>query len=70
LIAGRVLGHDIKSGEMMTIQGSPLSAMMYWDLQVNGAHVSRRDITASNGVIHVIDTVIMPKNWQLLAAAA
>lgn len=70
LVAGRVLGHDIKSGEMMTIQGSPLSAMMYWDLQVNGAHVSRRDITASNGVIHVIDAVIMPKNWQLLAAAA
>jgi uncharacterized surface protein with fasciclin (FAS1) repeats len=43
---------------------------MYWDLQVNGAHVSRRDITASNGVIHVIDAVIMPKTWSLLAAAA
>jgi uncharacterized surface protein with fasciclin (FAS1) repeats len=70
LVAGRVLGHDIKSGEMMTVQGSPLSAMMYWDLQVNGAHVSRRDITASNGVIHVIDSVIMPKTWTLLAAAA
>jgi uncharacterized surface protein with fasciclin (FAS1) repeats len=70
MLAGRVLGHDIKSGEMMTVQGSPLSTMMYWDLQVNGAHVSRRDITASNGVIHVIDAVIMPKNWQLLAAAA
>jgi uncharacterized surface protein with fasciclin (FAS1) repeats len=70
LVAGRVLGHDIKSGEMMTVQGSTLSTMMYWDLQVNGAHVSRRDITASNGVIHVIDAVIMPKNWQLLAAAA
>jgi len=69
LVAGRVLGHDIKSGEMMTVQGSPLSTMMYWDLQVNGAHVSRRDITASNGVIHVIDTVIMPKTWTLLAAA-
>jgi len=70
MVAGRVLGHDIKSGEMMTVQGSPLSTMMYWDLQVNGAHVSRRDITASNGVIHVIDAVIVPKDWQLLAAAA
>src|SRR5580704_7615024 len=35
LVAGRVLGHDIKSGEMMTVQGSTLSTMMYWDLQVN-----------------------------------
>jgi uncharacterized surface protein with fasciclin (FAS1) repeats len=70
LVAGRVLGHDIESGEMMTVQGSPLTAMMSWDLQVNGAHVSRRDITTSNGVIHVIDKVIMPKTWTLLAAAA
>jgi hypothetical protein len=27
-------------------------------------------IASSNGVIHDIDAVIMPKNWQLLAAAA
>jgi uncharacterized surface protein with fasciclin (FAS1) repeats len=39
-------------------------------VKVNGAHIRQRDITASNGVIHVIDAVIMPKNWQLLAAAA
>jgi hypothetical protein len=31
--------------------------------------VSRRDITTSHRVIHVIDAVIMPKTWQLLAAA-
>jgi uncharacterized surface protein with fasciclin (FAS1) repeats len=40
------------------------------DVQVNSAHVRQRDITGSNGVIHVIDAVIMPRNWQLLAAAA
>jgi uncharacterized surface protein with fasciclin (FAS1) repeats len=40
------------------------------DVQVNGAHVRQRDIAASNGVIHVIDAVIMPRDWQLLAAAA
>jgi uncharacterized surface protein with fasciclin (FAS1) repeats len=39
-------------------------------LQVNGAHVKQTDIAATNGVIHVIDAVIMPKNWELLAAAA
>jgi uncharacterized surface protein with fasciclin (FAS1) repeats len=71
VIAGRVLAHDIKSGEMMTIQGTPLTTMVSAsDVQVNGAHVRQRDIAASNGVIHVIDTVIMPKTWTLLAAAA
>jgi len=39
-------------------------------VHVNGAHVAQSDIVATNGVVHVIDTVIMPKNWQLLAAAA
>jgi uncharacterized surface protein with fasciclin (FAS1) repeats len=28
------------------------------------------DIIATNGVVHAIDAVIMPKNWQLHAAAA
>ena len=30
------------------------------EVTVNGAHVSKTDILASNGVIHAIDTVIMP----------
>jgi uncharacterized surface protein with fasciclin (FAS1) repeats len=39
-------------------------------VHVNGAHVKQADIAATNGVLHAIDAVIMPKNWQLLAAAA
>ena len=71
LVAGRVLAQDFKSGETMTVQGSPLTAVVSsTDMQVNGAHVKQRDITASNGVIHVIDAVIMPRTWTLLAAAA
>jgi uncharacterized surface protein with fasciclin (FAS1) repeats len=71
VITGHVLAQDLKSGDVMTLQGSPLTAMVSGaDVQVNGAHVRQRDITASNGVIHVIDAVIMPRNWQLLAAAA
>jgi uncharacterized surface protein with fasciclin (FAS1) repeats len=71
LVAGRVLAQDFKSGEIMTVQGSPLTAVVSsTDMQVNGAHVKQRDITVSNGVIHVIDTVIMPRTWTLLAAAA
>jgi uncharacterized surface protein with fasciclin (FAS1) repeats len=55
----------------MTVQGTALTEVVSSsDTRVNGARVSQRDITASNGVIHDIDAVIMPKNWQLLAAAA
>ena len=61
----------MKEGEVMTVQGSPLTAVVSSSgVQVNGAHVKQADITATNGVIHAIDAVIMPKNWQLLAAAA
>jgi uncharacterized surface protein with fasciclin (FAS1) repeats len=71
VIPGHVMAQDFKSGEVMTTQGSALSAVVSSsEARVNGAHVRQRDITASNGVIHDIDAVIMPKNWQLLAAAA
>jgi uncharacterized surface protein with fasciclin (FAS1) repeats len=71
MIPGRVEAKDIKSGDLMTLQGSPLTAVVASsDVQVNGAHVKRADLVATNGVIHAIDTVIMPKNWQLLADAA
>ena len=71
VITGHVLAQDLKSGDVMTTQGTPLAAVVSSsEVQVNGAHVRQRDITASNGVIHVIDAVIMPRNWQLLAAAA
>ena len=71
VITGHVLAQDVKSGDVMTVQGTPLAAVVSSsDVLVNGAHVRQRDITASNGVIHAIDAVIMPRNWQLLAAAA
>jgi uncharacterized surface protein with fasciclin (FAS1) repeats len=71
VIAGHVSAKDMKSGDVMTLQGSPLTAVVASsDVQVNGAHVKRADLLATNGVIHAIDAVIMPKNWQLLASAA
>ena len=71
VIVGHVSTKDMKTGDVMTMQGSPLTAVVASsDVQVNGAHVRRADLVATNGVIHAIDTVIMPKNWQLLATAA
>jgi uncharacterized surface protein with fasciclin (FAS1) repeats len=71
VVAGHVSGRDMKSGDMMTLQGSTLTASVSSSgLEINLAHVQQADIAATNGVVHVIDAVIMPKNWQLLAAAA
>jgi uncharacterized surface protein with fasciclin (FAS1) repeats len=71
VIPGHVMAQDLKSGEVMTVQGTALTAeVSSSDARVNGAHVKQRDIAASNGIIHDIDAVIMPKNWQLLAVAA
>jgi uncharacterized surface protein with fasciclin (FAS1) repeats len=71
VVVGHVWAKDMKSGDMTTLQGSPLTASVSTSgVQVNGAHVKQADIAAANGVLHAIDTVIMPKTWQLLAAAA
>ena len=71
VVAGHVWSRDMKSGDMMTLQDSPLTASVSTSgVHVNGAHVKQADIAATNGVLHAIDTVIMPRNWQLLAAAA
>jgi uncharacterized surface protein with fasciclin (FAS1) repeats len=71
VVEGHVLAQELKPGDVMTVQGSPLTAVVSSsEVHVNGAHIKQRDIGASNGLIHVIDAVIMPRNWQLLAAAA
>jgi uncharacterized surface protein with fasciclin (FAS1) repeats len=71
VLSGYFVAKDVKSGELMTLQGSPLTAVVSSsDVRVNGARVTKADIVATNGIVHAIDAVILPKNWQLLAAAA
>jgi len=71
VVAGYFMAKDVKSGEVMTLQGSTLTAAVsFSEVRVNGARVTQADIIATNGVVHGIDAVILPKNWQLQAAAA
>ena len=71
VVSGYFAVKDVKSGEVTTLQGSPLTAAVSSsDVRINGARVTEADIAATNGIVHGIDAVIMPKNWQLLAAAA
>jgi len=52
------------------VSGTLTAAVSSSDVQVNGARVTQADIVATNGIIHGIDAVILPKSWQLLAVAA
>jgi uncharacterized surface protein with fasciclin (FAS1) repeats len=71
VISGYFTARDVKPGEVMTLQGSTLTvAGSTSDVRINDARVIQADIAATNGVVHAIDTVILPRNWQLLAVAA
>jgi uncharacterized surface protein with fasciclin (FAS1) repeats len=60
----------VKAGDIKTLQGTPLIAARDGaKVTVNDAKVVQADIAASNGVIHAIDMVIMPKGTTLAAAA-
>jgi uncharacterized surface protein with fasciclin (FAS1) repeats len=61
VVAGKVMAADVKAGKVKTVQGSDLNVTTTGGVQVNGANVVKTDIVADNGVIHVIDTVVMPK---------
>lgn len=62
VVPGKVMSIDLSDNLMATtVQGTDVTVMTTGGVTVNGAKVTTADIEASNGVIHVIDTVIMPK---------
>ena len=62
VISGKVMAADVvKLTQAKTVEGSPVKIKVVdGKVMINNANVSATDIAASNGVIHVIDTVIMP----------
>ncbi len=62
VVPGKVMSGDL-SNDMMatTVQGGDVKIMTEGGMTVDGANVVTADIEASNGVIHVIDAVILPK---------
>ncbi|HMN27973.1 MAG TPA: fasciclin domain-containing protein [Caldilineaceae bacterium] len=62
IIAGQTLAEDISNGmTATTVQGKPVRFEVQGNtIKINGANVITRDIMADNGVIHVIDAVILP----------
>lgn len=61
VVPGAVMAKDVKAGTVKTVQGGMLTLGTTGGVTVNNAKVVQADIVASNGVIHVIDTVVLPK---------
>ncbi|MBE9142771.1 fasciclin domain-containing protein [Planktothrix mougeotii] len=60
VVPGKVLSTDLKSGEVETVEGDTINVQVGASVKIDNATVIKADVPASNGVIHVIDTVIKP----------
>jgi uncharacterized surface protein with fasciclin (FAS1) repeats len=62
VVPGKVMASDVAGlAQARTVQGQSIAIDTSDGVKVDGATVVKTDIEASNGVIHVIDTVIMPR---------
>jgi uncharacterized surface protein with fasciclin (FAS1) repeats len=62
VVSGKVMAADVKAGDVPSVEGSPIAVTVDGGtVMLNGtAKVVASDVAASNGVIHVIDAVILP----------
>ncbi|MEA9602604.1 fasciclin domain-containing protein [Polynucleobacter sp. MG-28-Ekke-A2] len=62
VVAGKVMAMDVKPGKVKTLEGESITITdKNGVLKVNNAKILKTDIVTDNGVIHAIDTVLMPK---------
>ena len=60
VVPAKVMAQDVKAGQVPTVQGSSLTVATQGGVSVDQANVVKTDIVADNGVIHVIDRVLIP----------
>lgn len=62
VVPGKLMAADVvRSSQLQTVQGQSITVSTEGGVRVDEANVIQTDIEADNGVIHVIDRVIMPK---------
>ncbi len=62
VVPGKVMAADVvKLKEAKTVEGQMVTIDASSGVKINGANVIKADVAASNGVIHVIDSVILPR---------
>ncbi|MEM9613937.1 MAG: fasciclin domain-containing protein [Actinomycetota bacterium] len=60
VVAGEVLSTDLADGNVPTVNGAEITVDLSDGVKINDANVVTADVDASNGVIHVIDAVLLP----------
>ena len=60
VVAGKVMAADVKAGNVKTVNGAEATIATEGGVTIGKAKVVKTDIVGTNGVIHVIDTVILP----------
>jgi len=66
VVPGQVLSTQLKSGTTKTVEGGTVMVMVKdGKVKINNAQVTQADLKASNGVIHVIDKVLLPPDVKL-----
>ncbi len=65
VVSGTVNSQSLKSGQVKTVEGNPVNIVVNQrdGIRVNKSRVIQADIKASNGIIHVIDTVLIPPGF-------
>lgn len=63
VVSGKQMAADLEDGaELTTVQGEKLKVSLKDNkVMIGDAHVTTADVSASNGVVHLIDKVLMPK---------
>lgn len=68
VVPGQVSADQLQSGEVKTVEGASINVQVDQtanQVRVNDATVTQADIPASNGVVHIVDRVILPPNFNI-----
>ena len=68
VVSGLVMSKDVSAGKVKTVQGSELTITTDGGVKVDDANVVKADIVTTNGVIHVIDAVVLPSKAHNILA--
>ena len=60
VVPSKVMAADVAAGDVATLEGSTFAITTEGGVKVNASNVTATDVAASNGVIHVIDAVLVP----------
>jgi transforming growth factor-beta-induced protein len=71
VVSGNLMAKDLRSSKVATVEGNTVAVQVTKQgVKVNNVNVVKADIAAGNGVVHVIDRVLLPPNLALTPPAA